>query len=134
MRPDILNPLFAEVAALKGVGPQIAKALHRLGLDRVVDLLFHLPVNWVDRKPVTHISEADVGRIVTVAVTPRDFRQGGARSPLRIFAEDEGGDYLTLVYFHNAGWARKELPIGKPRIVSGRLDRYGQDLQIVHPD
>jgi len=25
MRPDILNPLFAEVTALKGVGPGLAK-------------------------------------------------------------------------------------------------------------
>ena len=134
MRPDILNPLFAEVEVLKGVGPQLAKPLHRLGLDRMVDLLFHLPVNWIDRKPVRSVSEADVGRIITVAVTPRDYRQGGARSPLRIFAEDAGGDYLTLVYFNNPAWARKQLPIGETRIVSGRLDRYGQDLQMVHPD
>src|SRR5687768_4109421 len=134
MRPDILNPLFAEIEALKGVGPQLAKPLHKLGLNRVVDLLFHLPVNWIDRKPVVHVDQADVGRIVTVAVTPRDFRQGGARSPLRIFAEDAGGDYVTLVYFHNPAWAKKQLPIGTIRIVSGRLDRYGQDLQIVHPD
>ena len=53
MRPDILNPLFAEVEALKGVGPQLAKPLHRLGLNRAVDVLFHLPVNWIERKPVT---------------------------------------------------------------------------------
>ncbi len=134
MRPDILNPLFAEIEALKGVGPQLAKPLHRLGLDRVIDVLFHLPGSWIDRRKVERLDEADVGRTVTIALTPRDFRQSGARSPLRIFAEDEGGDYVTLVYFHNAGWARKELPIGKSRIVSGRLDRYGQELQIVHPD
>ena len=134
MRPDLLNPLFAEIEVLKGVGPQLAKPLHRLGLKRVVDLLFHLPVSWIDRRPVARVDEADVGRIVTVALTPRDFRQGGARSPLRIFAEDDGGGYVSLVYFHNSGWAKKQLPLGKKRIVSGRLDRYGQDLQIVHPD
>jgi len=134
MRPEILNPLFAEVEALKGVGPQLAKPLHRLGLARVVDLLFHLPGGWIDRKRVGRLDEADVGRTITIAVTPRDFRQGGQRSPLRIFAEDAGGDYLSLVYFHNPAWARKQLPIGQERIVSGRLDRYGQDLQIVHPD
>ena len=134
MRPEILNPLFAEVEALKGVGPQLAKPLRRLGLERVVDLLFHLPTSWIDRKRVTRVDERDVGRTITVAVTARDFRQGGQRSPLRIFVEDAGGDYLTLVYFHNPAWAKKQLPIGKTRIVSGRLDRYGQDLQIVHPD
>ena len=52
MRPEILNPLFAEVEALKGVGPQLAKPLKRLGLERVVDLLFHLPIGWIERKRV----------------------------------------------------------------------------------
>ena len=63
MRPDILNPLFAEVEVLKGVGPALAKPLQRLGLDRVVDMLFHLPTGWIDRKPVETLDEADVGRI-----------------------------------------------------------------------
>ena len=49
MRPEILNPLFAEVEALKGVGPQLAKALARLGLTRVVDLLYHLPTGTIER-------------------------------------------------------------------------------------
>jgi ATP-dependent DNA helicase RecG len=39
MRPEILNPLFTEVEALKGVGPQLAKMLGKLGLTRLVDLL-----------------------------------------------------------------------------------------------
>jgi ATP-dependent DNA helicase RecG len=134
MRPEILNPLFAEVEVLKGVGPQLAKPLHRLGLERAIDLLFHLPERWIDRRRVERVAEGDVGRTITVALTPRDYRQGGGRGPFRVFAEDAGGDYVTLVYFNNPAWAKKQLPLGKTRIVSGRLDRYGQDLQIVHPD
>jgi len=133
MRPDILNPLFAEVEVLKGIGPALAKPLHRLRLDRVVDILFHLPVGWIDRKPVAALDEGDVGRTITVALTARDYRQGG-RGPLRIFAEDQAGNYVTLAYFNNPGWGKKQLPLGETRIVSGRLDRYGQELQIVHPD
>jgi ATP-dependent DNA helicase RecG len=134
MRPDILNPLFAEVEVLKGIGPALAKPLHRLKLDRVVDILFHLPVSWIDRKKVDALDEADVGRIVTVALTARDFRQSGGRGPFRIFAEDKHGNYVTLTYFNNPGWGKKQLPLGEARIVSGRLDRYGQELQMVHPD
>ncbi len=133
MRPDVLNPLFAEVEVLKGIGPALAKPLHRLKLDRVVDILFHLPVSWIDRKPVAALDEGDVGRTITVALTARDYRQGG-RGPLRIFAEDGRGNYVTLAYFNNPGWGKKQLPLGEARIVSGRLDRYGQELQIVHPD
>ena len=134
MRPDILNPLFAEVEVLKGIGPQLAKPLHRLKLDRVVDVLFHLPTGWIDRKRVERLDEADVGRTITVALTARDYRQSGGRGPFRIFAEDPGGDYVTLTYFNNPGWGKKQFPLGEMRIVSGRLDRYGQELQIVHPD
>ncbi|HEV7660505.1 MAG TPA: ATP-dependent DNA helicase RecG [Allosphingosinicella sp.] len=133
MRPDILNPLFAEVEVLKGIGPALAKPLHRLKLDRVVDILFHLPVSWIDRMRVETLDEADVGRTIIVQLTARDYRQGG-RGPLRIFAEDSQGNYVTLTYFNNSGWGKKQLPLGEARIVSGRLDRYGQELQMAHPD
>ena len=39
MRPDLLNPMFAEVESLPGVGPQVAKALKRLDITRVVTFL-----------------------------------------------------------------------------------------------
>ncbi len=134
MRPDILNPLFAEVEVLKGIGPALAKPLHRLALNRVVDILFHLPAGWIDRKRVAALDEADVGRTITVTLTARDYRQSGGRGPFRIFAEDAAGNYATLTYFNNPGWGKKQLPLGEARIVSGRLDRYGQELQLVHPD
>ena len=72
MRPEILNPLFAEVEALKGIGPGLANPLKRLGLERVVDILFHLPVSWIERKRVPLRVEEDVGRSITGEVTPRD--------------------------------------------------------------
>ena len=134
MRPDILNPLFAEVELLKGVGPQLAKPLKRLELERVVDILFHLPVSWIERKRVELLDEADVGAIVVVQLTPVDYRQSGGRGPFRVHATDRAGNYVTLTYFSNPGWAKKQLPLGEPKLVSGRLDRYGQELQIVHPD
>jgi ATP-dependent DNA helicase RecG len=134
MRPDILNPLFAEVEVLKGIGPQLAKPLKRLGLERIVDVLFHLPVSWIERRRVEQLDEADVGAIIVVEVTAVDYRQSGGRGPFRVHATDRAGNYLTLTYFSNPGWAKKQLPLGEPKLVSGRLDRYGQDLQIVHPD
>jgi ATP-dependent DNA helicase RecG len=136
MRPDILNPLFAEIEALKGIGPNLARPLKRLGIDRVVDALFHLPVTWVDRKAVAVLDAADVGRIVTVTVTPTDYRASHSpRGPFRVNAADGEGNMLALVFFGgNPGWAKKLLPLGEQRTVSGKLDQYDQWLQIVHPD
>jgi len=136
MRPDILNPLFAEVRAMKGVGPGLAKPLERLGLERVKDLLYHFPANWTYRKAVSLLDVADVGSNIIVTVTVMDHRNSNnARAPLRIFVADVAGNYLTLTFFgRNGGWARKQLPVGEKRIISGKLERYGDELQMVHPD
>ena len=39
MRPELLNPLFAEVESLKGVGPGLTRQLAKLGITRAADLL-----------------------------------------------------------------------------------------------
>ncbi|KKC24591.1 ATP-dependent DNA helicase RecG [Sphingomonas sp. SRS2] len=135
MRPDILNPLFAEVEALKGVGPTLAKPLKKLRLERVADVLFHLPTGSIERKPVDTVEAEDSGRIITVRVVPVSYRASGGRGPFRVGATDQAGNVVSLVYFGgNPGWAKKLLPIGEPRIVSGKLELYGQELQMVHPD
>ena len=135
MRPDILNPLFAEVTALKGVGPGLAKPLERLGLARAVDVAFHLPTGWVDRVPRDTLDMADAGRVIAITLTPVSYRQPGPRSPMRVQATDAAGNYVSLVYFGGSGgWVKKLLPLGEARRVSGKLEHYGQELQIVHPD
>ena len=136
MRPDILNPLFAEVEALKGVGQALAKPLARLGLTRVVDLLFHLPVTWIDRRAVAAIDEGDVGQVVTVTVRPSEYRLGSSpRAPARVVALDGQGNAVALVFFRaQSGYVKKLLPLGEAKAVSGRLERYDPWLQMVHPE
>ena len=135
MRPDILNPLFAEVTALKGIGPALAKPLDRLGLARVIDVAFHLPTGWVDRVARDELDMADSGRVIAITLTAVSYRTSNGRGPTRVQATDAKGNYVSLVYFGgHPGWAKKLAPLGEPRRVSGRLEHYGQDLQIVHPD
>ncbi len=136
MRPEILNPLFAALTDLKGVGPQLAKPLTRLGLERVVDVLFHLPTGLVQRYPVDRLDQAQVGQQIIVTLTARDYRPGRSpRAPFGVEAFDGAGDHVRLVYFgRTAGLAKKLFPLGEARQVSGRLDAYGDMRQIVHPD
>ena len=136
MRPAILNPLFAEVTALKGVGPGLAKPLDRLGLSRVVDVAFHLPTGWIDRIPRDELDMADAGRTIAITLTPVSYRMGNSpRSPSRVQAVDAAGNHVSLTYFGgSSGWVKKLLPLNEPRRVSGKLEQYGQELQIVHPD
>ena len=135
MRREILNPLFAEVTALKGVGTGLAKPLDRLKIARVVDMAFHLPSGHVDRVPRDELMTSDAGRTIAITLTPREYRSSAGRGPTRVQAADARGNSVSLVFFGgNAGWAKKLLPLGEPRRVSGRLDQYGQELQIVHPE
>ncbi|WP_294310144.1 ATP-dependent DNA helicase RecG [uncultured Sphingomonas sp.] len=136
MRPDILNPLFAEVTSLKGVGPGLAKPLERLRIARVVDVAFHLPTGHIDRFARDELMVSDAGRVIAIPLTVKEHRVSSSpRGPTRVRAEDAAGNSVALVYFGgNSGWVKKLLPIGETKIVSGRLDLYGQDLQIVHPD
>ncbi len=136
MRPETLNPLFAEIDSFEGVGPKLKKPLERLGLTRVRDLLYHLPERFVTRRAVPDLDAATVGEQVVVALTVLEHRSGGStRAPYRVLAEDAKGNVCALTYFGKAAYsARKQLPVGAKRWVAGRLDQYGQMLQIVHPD
>jgi ATP-dependent DNA helicase RecG len=135
MRPEILNPLFAELEALKGVGPNVAKALKRLDITRIVDLLYHLPTGLIERIQAPAANAALLGRTVILELTPFDSRESpSGRGPMRVFASDSDGNTITLVYFNNPGWARKSLPKGEKRIVSGKLEPYGDEWQIIHPE
>ena len=134
MRPDLLNPLFTEVEALKGVGPQVAKLLHRLDLRRAVDLLFHLPTGAIERVRAPFATADMLGRNVVLELKPFEARQSAGRGPTRIYSADGAGNVITLAFFNNGGWAKKQLPLGEARIVSGKLEAYGDQWQMVHPE
>ncbi|WP_343612672.1 ATP-dependent DNA helicase RecG [Novosphingobium sp.] len=136
MRPEELNPLFVGAEALKGVGAGLSKPLAKLGLNRIRDFVYHLPDRFVSRRVLNALEESAVGEQVIVELTPVDYRGGGnPRAPFRVMAQDRAGNVCALVYFgRNAGWARKQLPLNEPRWIAGRLDQFGQSLQIVHPE
>ena len=141
MRPPLLNPLFASVRMLAGVGPKLEKLYGRLlGRDegpRVADLLFHLPSGAIDRRARPKLRDVAFDTVVTVAVTVDSHRPPPPRrprAPYQIYTSDETGD-LTLVYFNaRTDYLQKLFPVGERRIVSGTVALYDDMLQMVHPD
>ena len=78
MRPSILNPLFASISSLKGVGPGLEKTLsvflapsgeEKASEARVVDPLFHLPSGFLDRRRRYLVRDLPDKGIVTLEVT-----------------------------------------------------------------
>jgi len=136
MRPSILNPLFADVTVLPGVGPKIAALIGRAAGPRVVDLLLTPPINVIDRSARPKIAEAAIGQLATFLVTVdrHDPPPKGRRLPYKVICSDETG-FVTLAFFHaRADYLEKALPEGEQRLVSGKIEDFKGGRQIVHPD
>jgi len=141
MRPSLLNPLFAPVTTLPGVGPKLERLYRRLlGREdgaRVIDLLFHLPTGAIDRRARPKLAEVVPGTVVTVEVGVEGHLPpppNRPRLPYRIETSD-GTATLTLTYFSaRPDYLTKLLPVGERRYVSGTTALYDGHLQMVHPD
>src|SRR5882762_6508267 len=141
MRPALLNPLFAPVTGLSGVGPKQDKLLrYLLGRDetpRLVDLLLHLPASVIDRRARPKIRDAVPGTMVTLEVTVDRHRPTPARNPRAphlVYASDETGDVVLTYFRAQPGYIEKLLPVGSKRYVSGTAQMYDGTLQLTHPD
>ncbi len=141
MRPALLNPLFAPVTSLSGVGPKQDKLfrylLDRAETPRLVDLLLHLPASVIDRRTQPKIRDAVVGTMVTLKVTVDRHRPPpprNARAPYLVYASDDTGDVVLTFFRAKPGYVEKLLPMGEKRFVSGTLQMYDGIPQIVHPD
>ena len=146
MRPSILNPLFASISSLRGVGPGLEKTLshflapggeEKASTGRVIDLLFHLPSGFLDRRRRYTVRDLPDKGIVTLEVMVGRHKLPPAhnrRIPYRIECFDATGR-ISLVYFHSfANHLKRLLPEGESRFVSGHVDWYQGEPQIVHPD
>ena len=141
MRPSLLNPLFAPVTSLPGVGPKQDKLLQyllsRSETPRLVDLLLHLPSQVIDRRARPKVRDAAVGTMVTLEVTVDRHRPPpprNARAPYLVYASDDTGDVVLTFFRAKPGYVEKLLPVGEKRFVSGTLQMYDGIPQIVHPD
>ncbi len=137
MPDESLLPLFAPLTSLRGIGPALARLFAKAaGGERVIDLLFHLPNSYVDRRDRPTIAQARVavppGQTVTLAVeVVRHEAPARVRQPWRVIVRDETG-FAELVFFSPSRVAR--MPAGTRLLVSGKLDRFGDRLTMPHPE
>ncbi len=125
---------LAPVGALPGVGPALVAALARLGLERVQDLWFHLPLRYEDKTRVTPLADLRAGDRAQVEggveAVERGFRH---RPQLKVAIGDAGQHTLLLRFFHFNRAQAEQLRPGVRLLCYGEV-RYGaQGLEMVHP-
>ncbi|MEL7299805.1 MAG: ATP-dependent DNA helicase RecG [Pseudomonadota bacterium] len=134
-RPELLFPLFGDLETLPGVGPKMAQNMAALGIEKPRDLLFHLPHAIIDRRPVETVQGQGLPATLTVEVEVKRHHAPSRRgAPHRIFVEDSATAF-QLVYFHARGpYLEKILPVGARRVVSGKVELFDGEANMVHPD
>ncbi len=135
MRPSILYPLFSPIDSLKGVGSKYQKLIKNLCGPKVVDLLFHLPYNVVDRTFSSTLSNAVNNKIWTGVVTITEHAPPPTKKhPYRVYCTD-GTRELVLIFFKvYKDSILKNYPIGEKRAISGKLEFFNGLWQMTHPD
>ena len=126
------------VRYVKGVGPKIAALLNQKGLDTIEDLFYFLPNRYEDKRSIKNIDEIVEGEAVLVVakvVSSRPvFYPRARRRAFEANVQDHTGS-LTLRWFHVVLPYLRELFVkDNVLLLSGRVTRFGKNLQIVHPE
>ena len=135
MRPEILFSMFKPITSLKGIGARMGDLIEKLAGPHVVDLVWHLPSDVIDRRHAPKIADAlpDTIATMTVRVT-KHYAPHNKRQPYKITVMDDTGA-MSLVFFRGrADYLNKVLPENEIRVISGKLERFGDGLQMTHPD
>jgi ATP-dependent DNA helicase RecG len=141
LRPTILDALFAPLSRLSGVGPRLTMLFDRVlehpqgQSARIIDVLFHIPYDGIDRSLSPSIAAAPYDKIVTFRATVESHQMPiRYKGPFRVTVGDESGD-VSLVFFNaRADQIERDLPIGSYKIISGKLILFDGYRQITHPD
>ena len=124
----------SDLTRLKGVGPQLAEKLGRLGIRCRRDLLFHLPSRYQDRTRITPIGALTPGVDVVVVgqIDAADVRFGGRRSLLVRVSDSTGA--MTLRFFHFNQSQQRAFQRESWIRCYGEVRRGAASLEMVHPE
>ena len=132
IRPEMpVSALDMPVTALAGVGPKVAEQLSQLGIERIFDLLLHLPRDYEDRSRL--VSIADVAHGQAALITGRVVHVDTKRSGMTVVVDDDTGT-LSLRFFKVYRGLAQTMSLGTQLQLFGevKVSRYGK--QIHHPE
>jgi ATP-dependent DNA helicase RecG len=119
---------------LKGIGPERARALERLEVTNVLDLLTYYPRRYVDRSREARIGDLTVGEEATVLVEVKATNARRTRGGKVLVTCDvtDGSAHMRLTFF-NQSWRERQLRPGMQVLVFGKLDVFQGRKQMTNP-
>src|SRR5690606_4264844 len=126
-----VSALDMPVTALAGVGPKVAEQLAQLGIERIFDLLLHLPRDYEDRSRLVSIADVEHGQ--AALITGRVVHVDTKRSGMTVVVDDDTGT-ISLRFFKVYQGLAQTMSLGTQLQLFGevKVSRYGK--QIHHPE
>lgn len=111
------------VCYVKGVGPQKAKFLEKLGIHTVADLCEYYPCRHEDRRFITEIASLRDQEFALVSGCVDRVELSRVRNNLQILKArlTDGSGYMTVVWF-NQPWLKQQLADGREVTVYGKAE------------
>ncbi|MDH5516268.1 MAG: ATP-dependent DNA helicase RecG [Gammaproteobacteria bacterium] len=127
------------LTSLKGVGPRMVEKLARLNLQRVQDLLFHLPLRYEDRTRIVaigglHHSDRAVIEGVVEHSAISFSRSGRQRRRILMVHLADGTGAIKLRFFNFSKAQQEKLSKGKRLRCYGEVRRVTNHLEMIHPE
>ena len=128
------DPGKRPVTALAGVGAALVESLARLGLHRVQDLWFHLPLRYEDRTHLTPLADLRPGMRAQVVGTVEAVEKGFRYRPqLKVAIGDGAMQTLLLRFFHFNRAQAEQFRVGTRLLCYGEARQGNASLEMVHP-
>ncbi|MEL7499235.1 MAG: ATP-dependent DNA helicase RecG [Planctomycetota bacterium] len=126
--------LTQPIQFLKGVGPNRAALLERLGLKTAADLLFYFPRTYQDFTQLDRITQLEASQDANIVGTVCDIDamiSGNGTHILYVLISQEK-QYLRAVWF-NQPYMLQKFQIGQRVLLRGRAKLSGGRFQMNHP-
>ena len=127
--------LNTDIRFIKGVGETRAKALEKLHIRTLGDLISYYPRRWEDRTKLFPIRDLPEGEYACcramLAQEPTAHRISGGQTVVKVRAVDEGG-VLDITFFHQE-YRKNALHRGETYIFYGRAEGGGIRRRMANP-
>lgn len=129
-----LSPIKNPIRYLKGIGPQRAESLSRLGIKKIEDLLYFYPRRYEDRSNVRQVQDIKEGEAITLKVKIHTvYLRRTRRMPiLELTVGDETG--VVRANWFNQPFLAKCFKSGDEIRLSGRPMRYRSTMTFSNPE
>ncbi len=129
------NFIFQDVNELKGVGTKLSRYLKNKKIEKIKDIILHLPYSETDRSKISELNQLEIGKIQTIKVIVKKLNFPRIKNqPNRIMCEDDTGK-IDIIYFNSReGYLRKIFPLNETVIISGKVNFFRNKYQITNPD